>query len=83
MGRLARPVLVYIAVISTMLWRAASRDNPSPARAGLAGALLFAASDTILAINRFIRPLPAAEPAIIISYWLGQFGIALSVKRKI
>ena len=80
------PVAVYTAVICTMLWRAAARLMPrSPiapgALAALCGALLFVASDTLIAVHRF--HLGAAHPAapairygIILLYWLVQLEIA-------
>jgi YhhN-like protein len=66
-----------------MLWRAAARvgspaDDPRAARLGLLGALLFAASDSLIALDRFHAPLGAAGHAILPLYWLGQLGIALS-----
>ncbi len=51
--------------------------------AALAGAVLFALSDTLLALNRFDAPIEGARYAIILLYWLGQWGITLSVKRPI
>ena len=68
----------------TMMWRAAARvGSPNvPRKAallGLAGALSFGASDTLLAVNRFADPVPGAGWLVIVLYWLGQWGIAGSV----
>jgi len=52
-----------------------------PARAawlGLAGAIAFGASDTMIAFDRFSTPIPGARWPIMILYWLGQGGIAAS-----
>jgi uncharacterized membrane protein YhhN len=82
LGAQAGPVLAYTVAICAMLWRAAARVGAPgaavPSRLGLAGALLFAASDTLIALDRFHAPLPRARYAIILLYWLGQLGIAAS-----
>jgi uncharacterized membrane protein YhhN len=84
LGALALPVATYVAVITAMMWRAAARvGSPNvPRKAallGLAGALSFGASDTLLAVNRFADPVPGAGWLVIVLYWLGQWGIAGSV----
>jgi uncharacterized membrane protein YhhN len=83
LGPMALPVGVYVAVICTMMWRAAARlgDPASPATGpwlGLAGALAFAVSDTLIAFDRFHAPIPGAALPIMVLYWLGQWGIAAS-----
>jgi len=40
------------------------------------GALAFAASDTLIALDRFHAPLPGAPLPIMLLYWAGQGGIA-------
>jgi alkenylglycerophosphocholine/alkenylglycerophosphoethanolamine hydrolase len=81
LGELAVPVGVYVAAICTMMWRAAARvGSPgTPALAallGLAGAVAFGASDTLIAFDRFSAPIPDARWPIMGLYWLGQWGIA-------
>jgi uncharacterized membrane protein YhhN len=83
LGPMAVPVAVYVAVICTMMWRAAARvGRPgTPALAallGLAGALAFGASDTLIAFDRFAAPIPGVRWPIMALYWLGQSGIAAS-----
>src|SRR5436190_4890232 len=82
LGRLALPVAVYMLAIGTMMWRAAARldgaKTRSGARTALAGAILFGLSDTVLAIDRFRRPLPYAGIAIMALYWAGQAALARS-----
>jgi alkenylglycerophosphocholine/alkenylglycerophosphoethanolamine hydrolase len=85
LGSLKGAVVAYMAAIGTMVWRAAARVGPQgPARAaawsGLLGAVLFAASDTLIALDRFKAPIPGARYAIILLYWAGQLGIALSAR---
>ena len=45
---------------------------------GLAGAVAFGASDTIIAFDRFSAPIAGARWPIMTLYWLGQCGIAAS-----
>jgi uncharacterized membrane protein YhhN len=83
LGTMVLPIAVYIAVICTMMWRAAARVGspstpPLAALLGLGGAMAFAASDTLIAFNRFAAPIPGARWPIMILYWLGQSGIAAS-----
>ena len=77
------PVLLYVVVICTMLWRAAGRVGvpgipTRSANTGLWGALLFTFSDSLLALNRFAFTIPYAGYIVILTYWLGQSDIALS-----
>ena len=81
LGAMALPVGVYVAVICTMMWRAAAcvGGPATPALAGLlglAGAVAFGASDTLIAFDRFRAPIPDARWPIMGLYWLGQWGIA-------
>jgi uncharacterized membrane protein YhhN len=83
LGETRGPVVAYVAVIATMMWRAAVRvgSGPVPARAAwlaLAGALSFAASDTLIAFDRFHSPLPGVRWPMMALYWLGQWGLAAS-----
>jgi len=83
LGDMAVPVSVYVTVICFMMWRAAARvgspGTPALAAAlGLAGAIVFGVSDTLLAFNRFGGPIPDAGWPIMILYWLGQLGLAAS-----
>lgn len=75
--RLHFPVLLYSTVISLMLISALfTLVRPEwPAFAALlvsAGAFLFFLSDTLLAWNRFVTPLPNARLKVRIPYHLGQ-----------
>ncbi len=86
LGAMAVPVGIYVAVICTMMWRAAARvelhSSPLlPEWLGLAGALAFAASDTLIAFDRFHARIPGAGLPIMLLYWLGQWGIAASCAR--
>lgn len=83
LGGMAIPVAVYCVAITAMLWRAAARVGARGAASraewlGLAGAIAFAASDSLIALNRFDAPIHLVGYPIMILYWLGQTGIALS-----
>lgn len=82
LGPLTVPVIVYGTAISAMLWRALARlGSDVPQRSALlaaGGAVAFMFSDSVIGINRFVSPFNAAPYIIILSYWLGQWGIAAS-----
>jgi alkenylglycerophosphocholine/alkenylglycerophosphoethanolamine hydrolase len=83
LGGMAVPVLIYMLVICTMLWRAAARvrapgiDGRS-AWIGLIGAIFFTLSDTLLAMGMFAGLQLFGQHAVIVTYWLGQLGIMLA-----
>ncbi|WP_394559188.1 lysoplasmalogenase [Aquipseudomonas alcaligenes] len=81
LGQLLLPVALYSLAIGAMLWRALARVGQVASRSAwlaAAGAALFVLSDSLIGINRFVAPFEGARYAIILSYWLGQFGIAAS-----
>ncbi|KAF1055460.1 MAG: hypothetical protein GAK43_00254 [Stenotrophomonas maltophilia] len=77
------PVLVYVAALALMaalaLARAGARSAPPGARWAAVGALLFVASDALLAWDRFAGGLPQASLLVLASYYAAQYGIARSV----
>lgn len=81
LGAMRVPVVVYAVVICTMMWRAAATVGLPGGWTALAGAVLFAASDTLIAFDRFHRPLAHGRYAIMALYWAGQFLIAWSTRR--
>jgi uncharacterized membrane protein YhhN len=87
LGSMTVPVGFYIVIICTMMWRAAAQMGTVDSsllyeRAGAVGAVSFGLSDTLIALNRWYTPLPYVRYAIMVFYWLGQLGIALSTKGK-
>ena len=85
LGALQVPVVVYLAAICVMMWRAAAtvgHEGRSHLHEwlALAGAVLFAASDTLIGLDRFRAPLAGARVPIILLYWLGQLGLAASTR---
>ena len=82
LGKLKPPVLIYIAVILIMAWFAWERWNhsiQSGAFLAYVGAVLFIISDTILAINRFLRAFKLARVLNLTTYFAAQCLIASSV----
>lgn len=76
---LVLPVIAYIGIISFMGISAAFRHTRTFPRSFwlvMCGALLFMLSDTLLALNRFVRPLPWAGVTVISTYAAAQFLIA-------
>jgi len=78
-SRLKTPVLIYSIVISLMLISALltlvrpNSDWPTwAALAASAGALLFFLSDSFLAWNKFVEPLPYGKLGVHLTYHLGQ-----------
>jgi uncharacterized membrane protein YhhN len=75
---LATPVSAYVAVISVMVASAIATKNPYAA----AGAVIFMASDTLIAWNRFVQALPWAPVTIMVTYHVGQGLLVLSLVRR-
>jgi alkenylglycerophosphocholine/alkenylglycerophosphoethanolamine hydrolase len=87
LGPLLIPVACYALAISAMLWRALARlgqpgFSSMSTRLAAGGAVLFVLSDSLIGINRFVAPFEAAPLAIMLSYWLGQWGIAASAFKQ-
>lgn len=76
------PVLVYSVVISLMVysalmtWKRPGWLTPAALAASL-GAIFFYASDSILAWDRFVKPLSHGRLIVMVTYHLGQIGIIL------
>lgn len=70
------PVVIYALVISIMgifsTWRI-SGTSKSSFYMVLSGALLFITSDSIIAINKFVQPLPFASLLIMSTYIIAQY----------
>lgn len=68
-------VLAYISIILTMGWTAIRTGSAF----AIIGAILFIASDSYLAINKFVLPLPFSHEVIMMTYYSAQILIALSI----
>jgi uncharacterized membrane protein YhhN len=82
LGNLRVPVIVYISVIVVMAWQAIARCSVVPGAGpplAAAGALLFAISDSALALARFRGPFAGSQATVYGSYFVAQWLIALSL----
>lgn len=83
-GELRLPVLIYALVLLAMGWQATElwwvlRD--AAALLALLGAVLFVASDSILALDKFRAPIPHRDVLIMSSYYGALTLIAWSVHQ--
>ena len=74
-GSLGPPVVAYMAAITAMVATAAGSAIPL----AVLGAVLFAASDAILADGRFVRRRRHGDLAVMVLYHLGQACLVLSL----
>ncbi|HRG07093.1 MAG TPA: lysoplasmalogenase [Cyclobacteriaceae bacterium] len=84
LGALQIPVMVYALVITVMAMQALFRygyTNALSFTLVFAGAISFMISDSLLAINKFMQPLPLAGLAIMFTYLLAQYLIVEGVLK--
>jgi uncharacterized membrane protein YhhN len=80
------PVAGYVLALTLMAAQAAvvglrtQGADAGRARGLMIGGALFMASDTVLAVNRFALPVPAAGLWILATYWAAQWLIASWLK---
>ncbi|HVF73804.1 MAG TPA: lysoplasmalogenase [Acidimicrobiales bacterium] len=76
--KLLGPVVVYMLVITAMACVAATTGDWR----AFVGAVVFMASDSMIAWNRFVSPFPYARLAIMSTYHLAQALLVLSLLRR-
>ncbi len=81
LGPMLVPVAVYALVLAGMGISALLADLGSPLASWRA--LLFIASDTMLAINKFHGSFPGHEPLVWITYYAAQLLILCGVERRL
>ena len=74
-GELVAPVCVYMVVISAMAVGAIGSGNP----VAIAGALVFMASDSLIAETRFVKERAWHSVGIMVTYHIALAGLALSI----
>jgi uncharacterized membrane protein YhhN len=82
LGGLRAPVAVYGAALLVMAWQAAERwavAGMMPPLLAAIGAGLFVVSDSVLAWQRFVRPVRHGHALVLGTYFAAQWLIALSV----
>ena len=77
-GAVSLYVTVIVIMVALAIGRAIALFSIGTLSAAI-GALLFLASDSILAIDRFRKPFHLAQAAVLGSYFAGQLMIALSI----
>lgn len=83
-GAMLVPVMTYLVIILSMAMLAAARYKAEPTLANrtvLFGALFFVVSDSLLAINKFILPLPYSGVLVLGTYYSAQECILLGWVR--
>lgn len=86
LGSLFIPVSVYVSVIITMLIMAMNRLGKVQMRSFLSvliGASAFVLSDSLLAWNKFVGVFPFAGVAIMLTYLLAQYYIAMGMLQQV
>jgi uncharacterized membrane protein YhhN len=76
---MAIPVYIYMAAIMLMGIFASLRASKNDFT--LYGAISFIVSDSIIAINKFMMPVPAADYIVMITYYLALFLIVYGFLR--
>jgi len=72
------PVILYVTVISFMVWSAIMSGN----KLAIFGSTLFIISDSVLAWNKFISDITFSGEIIMITYYLAQFLISKSMSVR-
>ena len=81
LGKLKVPVIVYMLALLVMAWAGSSRylvTGQGGSLLAAAGAILFVASDSVLAIDKFRGRFRLAQLLILATYFIAQCLIALS-----
>lgn len=81
LGKMKAPVMVYMLALLLMAWIASSRylvTGQSGSLLAAVGAILFVASDSILAVDKFRNGFRIAQLLILTTYFVAQCLIALS-----
>lgn len=84
LGEMSIPVSIYVLAISSMVLSAINRLNWAGEKSGLwvlLGALSFLLSDALLAVNKFVDPIPLAGVWIMLTYLTAQYLIVKGCSR--
>lgn len=80
LGHLAKPVMLYVCVITMMTLTAILAGFAN--RWTIGGAMLFMISDSLIAAQRFKTPAPFSDYLIWATYYLAQYGIAIGFLQE-
>jgi uncharacterized membrane protein YhhN len=73
--RMFLPVMIYLVIITVMTFLSLSLEPFN--RVVAIGAVLFMVSDTVIAVNKFLHPIPSSTVFNISLYYIAQFHIIL------
>lgn len=77
------PIIGYMLTITIMAISAVERNtNPESFRLVLMGAILFVLSDSLIAIDKFVLPIPFPTIFIMGTYVLAQYWICVGFLRR-
>lgn len=84
LGEMKIPVLIYAIVLTGMVLAALFRfgkTSSSSFALVFGGAILFMISDSLIAINKFLEPLPMAGIWIMVTYIVAQYLIVTGLSK--
>lgn len=84
LGGMKIPVMIYAVVLTTMVLAALFRfgkTTTSSFAMVFGGAILFMISDSLIAINKFLEPLPLAGIWIMVTYIVAQYLIVTGLTK--
>ena len=85
LGTMRYPVILYMVIIMLMFLAATHRQKEVGKLSYnliLIGAILFVVSDSILALNKFYKPILYPQISIMLTYGLAQLLITLGILRQ-
>jgi uncharacterized membrane protein YhhN len=82
-GILAYSIALTLMTVSAMLTLARPEWSLRASTFAAVGGLLFFASDSMLALDRFVEPIPKAKALVHMTYHLGQFALMLGVASQV
>ena len=80
LGDMVLPVYAYLSVITAMGIMASLRATTN--KKVITGAIIFIASDSIIAVNKFAASVPAADYLVMVTYYAALFLIATGFIRE-
>jgi uncharacterized membrane protein YhhN len=80
LGELNTPVFAYLVVIGLMGLLATQSEMPL--KWAVLGAFVFILSDSLIAIDRFLQPLPLSNYLVMITYYCAQWMIIQGALNK-
>jgi uncharacterized membrane protein YhhN len=80
LGELNTPVFAYLVVIGLMGLLATQSEMPL--KWAVLGAFVFILSDSLIAIDRFLQPLPLSSYLVMITYYCAQWMLIQGALNK-